>query len=51
MSMLVRPVEGGGTDVLVASHLRGEPADWPELPATVAEDLAALPGMVARALA
>jgi hypothetical protein len=51
MSMLVRAVEGGGADVLVASHLLGEPADWLDLPAVVAEDLAALPGMVALALA
>jgi len=51
MSMLVRPVEGGGADVLVASQLRGDATDWLELPATVVEDLAALPGMVASALA
>jgi len=51
MSMLVRAVEGGGADVLVASALRREPADWQGLPAAVAEDLAAMPAWVAQALA
>ena len=51
MSMLVRAVEGGGTDVLVASNLRSAPADWQDLPATVVEDLAAMPAWVAQALA
>jgi hypothetical protein len=50
MSMLVRAVEGGGAAVFIGSHLQGEPSDWPDLPVAVAEDLAALPGIVARAL-
>jgi hypothetical protein len=51
MSMLVRAAAGGGADVLVGSALSDVPDEWLDLPATVAEDLAALPGMVARALA
>jgi hypothetical protein len=51
MSMLVRAVDGGGADVLVVSGLDGESAAWLDLPTSVAEDLAALPGMVAQALA
>ena len=51
MSMLVHAVAGGGADVLVTSTPGGEPADWQDLPVSVAEDLAALPGWVAQALA
>jgi hypothetical protein len=51
MSLLVRPVEGGGADVLVASSLAVGAAGWLDLPVAVAEELTALPAMVARALA
>lgn len=51
MSMLVHAVPGGGADVRFTSTLRGEPADWQDLPVSVADDLAALPAWVAQALA
>jgi len=51
MSVLVRAVEGGGADVYMTSALPSEPTDWPDLPIAVAQDLAALPGIVAQALA
>ena len=51
MSLLVHAVASGGADVLLTSRLRGRPGDWQGLPVSVAEDLAALPGWVARALA
>ena len=51
LSMVVHPVEGGGADVLVSLALRPEIADWHDLPAAVAHDLAALPAWVAQALA
>ena len=51
LSMVVHAVEGGGADVLVSLALRTEFADWHDLPAAVARDLAALPAWVAQALA
>ena len=51
LSVVVHAVEGGGADVLVSLALRAETADWHDLPAAVARDLAALPSWVAQALA
>ena len=51
MSMLVHAAAGGGADVLLTSGLSGMRADWHDLPVSVADDLAALPGWVAQALA
>ena len=51
MSLLVHAVASGGADVLLTARLRGKPADWQGVPVSVAEDLAALPGWVAHALA
>ena len=51
MSLLVHAVASGGADVCLTSRLRGRPADWHGVPSSVANDLAALPGWVARALA
>ena len=50
LSVMVRAVAGGGADVLIASAVRDGPRQWDELPRAVAEDLAALPGLVERAL-
>ena len=51
MSLLVHAVASGGADVLLTSRLSGRPGDWQGVPTSVAEDLAALPGWVAQALA
>ena len=51
MSLLVHAVASGGADVLLTSRLSGRPVDWQGVPVSVAEDLAALPGWVAQALA
>jgi hypothetical protein len=51
MSMMVRAALDGGADVLVAAGHDGDVLrGWAELPAAVAEDLQALPGVVERAL-
>ncbi len=51
MSLLVHAVASGGADVLLTSRLSGRPVDWQGVPISVADDLAALPGWVAQALA
>jgi uncharacterized protein (DUF302 family) len=50
LSVMVRAGEQGGSDVLITSASAAEPARWLELPPAVADDLAALPGLVERAL-
>lgn len=50
LSVMVRAGEQGGADVLIASATGAGPAHWRELPPAVADDLAALPGLVDRAL-
>ncbi len=51
LSMMVREHAGGGADVLVASAVSaGGQHAWLDLPPAVADDLAALPGLVDRAL-
>ncbi|MEO8807125.1 MAG: hypothetical protein ABI433_13680 [Burkholderiaceae bacterium] len=50
LSVMVRAGEAGGADVLVASGSAVGADRWNELPQAVAEDLAALPGLVDRAL-
>jgi len=45
LSLMVREARAGGADVLVTA------SDWPGLPPGVADELAALPGLVERALA
>jgi hypothetical protein len=51
LSMMVREVRGGGAEVLISSaSAAGEPQSWNDLPAAVVDDLAALPGLVDRAL-
>ena len=52
LSVMVREGAGGGADVLVcAASAADAPQAWNELPAGVADDLAALPQLVERALA
>jgi uncharacterized protein (DUF302 family) len=52
LSVMVREGRGGGADVLiVAAPAARALRTWQGLPAAVAEDLAALPGLVDRALA
>ena len=52
LSVMVQAGSGGGADVLIASASGdGELQTWHDLPAAVADDLAALPGLVDRALA
>jgi hypothetical protein len=50
LSVQVRRAEGGGADVLVALAGTTLAAGWGELPAMVADDLAALPELLERAL-
>lgn len=50
LSLMVRAGPAGGADVLVASGVSLGSEGWRELPAAVAEDLAALPIVVERAL-
>jgi uncharacterized protein (DUF302 family) len=50
LSVMVRAGEQGGADVLVTSAAPAGPERWLELPPAVADDLAALPGLVDRAL-
>ncbi|MEO8057485.1 MAG: hypothetical protein ABI671_04105 [Burkholderiales bacterium] len=51
LSVMVRAGAAGGADVLVASSKARLGTDgWSELPPAVADDLAALPGLVDRAL-
>ena len=50
LSLMVRASVAGGADVLVASNATLGNDRWSELPAAVADDLAALPGLVDRAL-
>ena len=51
LSVMVRAGEQGGSDVLIASSNASLGSDgWSEMPAAVADDLAALPGLVDRAL-
>jgi hypothetical protein len=50
MRVQVRRSSDGGADVLVAVEGDAPPAAWAELPAPVAEDLAALPALLDRAL-
>ena len=51
LSVQVRSSSDGGADVLVACGADGLAFGWDELPAPVADDLAALPGLLERALA
>lgn len=48
LSVVVRQGAGGGADVLIASSSHS--ARWQEVPRAVVDDLAALPGLVERAL-
>ena len=51
LGLMVRVAEGGGADVLVASvHDSDVARDWPGLPASVIDELRALPVVVERAL-
>jgi hypothetical protein len=51
LSLMVSASSDGGADVLIgASHRDGAARDWSELPASVADDLRALPGVIDRAL-
>ncbi|MDP3822358.1 MAG: hypothetical protein Q8R33_12865 [Burkholderiales bacterium] len=50
LSVMVRAGAQGGADVLITSATPAGHAHWRELPPAVAEDLAALPGLVDRAL-
>lgn len=51
LSVTVREGRDGGADVLVSATTTGTSSDvWEDLPAEVAEDLAALPALVDRAL-
>lgn len=51
LSITVQASNDGGADVLVASTTAGAASDvWEDLPAAVADDLAALPALVDRAL-
>ena len=50
LSVMVRAGAGGGADVLIASAAAASAKQWLELPQAVADDLAALPGLVERAL-
>jgi len=50
LSVMVRAGEQGGADVLITSATPTGQAHWTELPPAVADDLAALPGLVDRAL-
>ena len=51
LSLMVSASTGGGADVMVAAAPRdAESSDWSELPASVVDDLRALPGVVERAL-
>lgn len=50
LSVMVRAGEQGGADVLITSATPSGQDRWLELPPAVADDLAALPGLVDRAL-
>ncbi|MEP7100618.1 MAG: hypothetical protein ABI781_08925 [Burkholderiales bacterium] len=51
LGLMVSAAADGGADVLIASaQTDGEPGDWSELPASVVDDLRALPGVIDRAL-
>ena len=50
LSVMVRAAEQGGADVLIASATPAGPERWLDLPSAVVDDLAALPGLVDRAL-
>lgn len=51
LSLMVSASAAGGADVLVAAAQRdGDGSDWSELPASVVDDLRALPDVVDRAL-
>jgi hypothetical protein len=51
LSLMVSAAADGGSDVLVVSAQGGAAAsDWSELPASVVDDLRALPGVIDRAL-
>jgi hypothetical protein len=50
MAVQVRAGAGGGSEVLIAACAEATDSDWTELPAGVADDLARLPAMLARAL-
>ena len=51
LSLMVSAAFGGGADVLIgAAPGEGAASDWSELPASVADDLRAFPGVIERAL-
>ena len=50
LSVMVQAGAAGGADVLIASGSPNRSERWSELPRAVADDLAALPGLVERAL-
>ena len=51
LSLMVSAAADGGADVRVATAAgHGSASDWSELPRSVADDLRALPGVIARAL-
>jgi uncharacterized protein (DUF302 family) len=50
LSVMVRAGTDGGADVLIASVASASAEQWRELPRAVADDLAALPVLVERAL-
>jgi uncharacterized protein (DUF302 family) len=50
LSVGVRERAGGGVEVLLADAADARDSDWADLPSEVADDLAALPGWVDRAL-
>ena len=50
LSVMVRAGEQGGADVLIASASPAGRERWLDLPSAVVDDLAALPGVVDRAL-
>ncbi len=50
LAVQVRAAAAGGSEVWIAASADAADSDWTELPAGVAEDVARLPGMLARAL-
>ena len=50
LAVQVRAGAGGGSEVLIEASAEASDSDWTELPASVADDLARLPGMLDRAL-
>jgi hypothetical protein len=50
MAVQVRASASGGSEVLINAPEDSADSDWTELPASVADDVARLPGLLDRAL-